>query len=81
MEGQEDGSGTAAPSSVAQEGLLALPTPEQVGLTQPQKAGGQQQQTQQTAQRTAAPAAPVNSNRVSFHAVHHLPQLYHTLGL
>ena len=80
MEGQEDGSGTAATSSVAQEGLLVLPTPEQVGLTQRQSAGGQQQQ-QETAQRTAAPAASVNSNRVSFHAVHLLPQLYHTLGL
>jgi hypothetical protein len=59
MEGQENVSTTAAPSSVAREGLLVLPTPEHVGLHQSQPAAGAQQQTVET-QIPASAVGPVS---------------------
>ena len=62
MEGQENVSTTAAPSSVAREGLLVLPTSEHVSLHQSQLAAGAQQQAVET-QIPASAVGPVN-NRV-----------------
>ena len=70
MEVQENGSTTAAPSSVAQEGLLVLPTPaEYVVLSQSQTVEAQQQTVETQIPTSSLAAGPVNNNRV---------WLYHT---